>query len=215
MQLQRPFAVITPTLDGPVLGVLANVDESFSASELSRILPEASRAGIRLCLQRLAEQGVLTVQHLPRNIRYSFNRDHLAAPAIVELARMRASLLARLEDELGTWGELAPVWSAIFGSAATGAMRADSDIDLFLVQPPKATESAFDQWSDRVATLAQDVSRWTGNDLRVLEMSVDDIRNAPEEPVLDDIVAVGVRITGKPDWLRRRVTAARRTSEER
>ncbi len=57
MQLNRPFATVTPTLDGDVLAVLATADATFSISQIPRILATASGEGIRKVLTRLTAQG--------------------------------------------------------------------------------------------------------------------------------------------------------------
>ncbi len=42
MQLNKPFATVTPTLDGDVLAVLASADVTFTISQVQRILGTAS-----------------------------------------------------------------------------------------------------------------------------------------------------------------------------
>src|SRR5690554_1976209 len=64
MQVQRPLATITPTLDGDVLAVLVGTDVAFTPGQVARMVPSASVEGIRKVLKRLAEQGIVTVDRV-------------------------------------------------------------------------------------------------------------------------------------------------------
>ena len=59
MELSRPLATITPTLDGDVLAVLARHDVTFTTGQLHRVLNRHSEAGIRKVLVRLNGQGIV------------------------------------------------------------------------------------------------------------------------------------------------------------
>ena len=133
MQLNRPFATVTPTLDGDVLAVLALSDVTFTISQIGRSLTTASGEGIRKVLNRLTAQGVVLHDQVGRTNTYRLNTEHLAAGPILALSRLTATFLDHLEAHLTQWDE-APKYAAVFGSAATGRMTLDSDIDLFLVR---------------------------------------------------------------------------------
>ena len=200
MDLAHPLAVVTPTLDGDILAALALVDAAFTPGKLHRVLSQHSEDGIRRALQRLANQGVVVVERAGNAYLYRLSDAHLAAAPIRALAQMRQTLLTRLEDRLESWVP-APVYGAVFGSAARGTMRTDSDIDLLLVRPDECER---DRWDDLVALLAADVTAWTGNDTRVLELSESDVlRASREEPLLRDVVDHGLTVAGPASWLRR------------
>lgn len=204
MQLQRPLAVVTSTIDGDVLSLLAGAAGSFTTGQLHRLVPRRSVDGIRLALSRLADQGIVDAEQVGRAVRYSLNRAHLAAPAIMLLADQRAELLRRIGEDLSNWSD-PPVYAAIFGSASRGDMRPDSDIDLFLVRPDRADDA---RWEEAVEHLAQRITRWTGNDAQPLVMSVDEVtRGAGSERVLHDIArdGLGVGVHGPSSWLRRQM----------
>lgn len=207
MQMQRPLAVITPTLDGDVLTVLAQADASFTPGQVARLLANASVEGIRRVLQRLARQGIVNVEQVGRAYTYRLNRDHLAAPAVLQLAAQRTTLLTRLEASLSGWA-VRPVYGALFGSAARGQMRPDSDIDVFLVRTDDAPASV---WDFQTGKLAADVTRWTGNDTRILDMAEIEVRTsaAAHDPVLVSIMEEGLTIAGPPAWLRTALRTAR------
>lgn len=202
MQIQRPFAVLTPTVDGDVLAALVAVDAWMTTGQLHRVIADRSQQGIRLTLQRLNIQGIVESERVGQTMRYRFNREHLAAPAVIALANQRTQLLQRTEEELDGWS-IPPVYAAIFGSAGRGQMRADSDIDIFVVRPANVDER---MWDGQIGELARKVSRWTGNDGRILELSEQEMAaSADSDPVLRSIADDGLTVFGKPTWLRKYV----------
>ena len=82
---------------------------------------------------------------------------------------MRSELLQRISALLNAW-EVPRIFTAIFGSAARGEMRPDSDIDLLVVRSDEA-DAEDERWGDQLAYLSERVTAWTGNDTRVLELS--------------------------------------------
>ncbi|BCI84535.1 hypothetical protein MTY66_61600 (plasmid) [Mycolicibacterium sp. TY66] len=212
MQLHKPFATVTPTLDGDVLMVLARVeDESFTISQINRILPDVSGEGLRKVLNRLTAQGVVIHVQVGRTSTYRFNTEHLAAEPIRALARMVEVFLNLLEEYLNTWEE-SPVYAAVFGSAMTGKMRLDSDIDILLVRataPEPVDSKTFSDtlWEEQVADLARTVTAWTGNDARVVEYTENDLRTAATagEPLLNEIARHGRTVAGTKLWLLRQL----------
>lgn len=198
MNLSRPLQAITPTVDGDVLAALASVDAAFTPGQLRRLLGKHSESGLRNCLERLAAQGVVTAVREGYAHQFSLNREHLVADSIIALAQTRARFLRALEHALGQW-DPAPVYAAVFGSAARGDMRVDSDIDLLIV---RADHIDVDAWDSAVEVLAAQISRWTGNDTRILQYADAELRAAAgHEPVLDDIRRDGLTVAGTRAWL--------------
>ncbi|MEV0355948.1 nucleotidyltransferase domain-containing protein [Nocardia sp. NPDC050697] len=198
MLLNKPFATVTPTLDGDVLAVLASAEATFTISGIQRILTTASGEGIRKVLNRLIAQGVLLHDKVGRTHTYQLNIEHLAAEPIIALARLNSTFLSRLEQHLDEWGTTLR-YAAVFGSAATGRMRLGSDIDLFLV---RGTDSDDDVWEQRVTELARLVTAWTGNDGRIVEYAEDEFRAAAAagEPLFDDVSKQGLTVAGTRAW---------------
>ena len=197
MQLNRPFATVTPTLDGDVLAVLATHDATLTTGQIHRILGGFSEEGIRKVLTRLVAQGVVLADRVGNAFAYRLNANHLAAEPIRALARLTNSFLTRLEHYLEDWREQ-PAYAAVFGSAATGTMTLHSDVDIFLVHDHGSSD---DVWSQQVGELATAVSGWTGNDARVVEYALDELRAAGAEPIVRDVVDHGLTVAGSRAWL--------------
>ena len=190
MQLQSPFGVITPTLDG---------DDWFTISAINNMLTGRSHEGVRRVLARLVAAGIVDEQVAGRTKLHRLNREHLAAPAIIEIAGLRRTFLDRVRDELESWDNV-PTYAALFGSAATGEMSGLSDVDIFLLKPSGAAP----RWEEQVHALTLVASRWTGNDVRIFVLSDDEVRGQRDlQPVLGDISDHGVAILGDPIAFRR------------
>lgn len=198
MELNRPLATITPTLDGDVLAVLARHSVTFTTGQVHRVLAQHSEEGVRKVLRRLTSQGIVLSERIGNAFAYRFNHDHLAAQYVVGLARIQETFLARLEGLLESW-QFPPVYAAVFGSAARGQMATSSDIDLLLVRPRAAADA---EWEDQVNDLAATVTRWLGNDTRVMEFTENEIATrGRDEPVLNDVLQEGLTVAGKRSWL--------------
>lgn len=205
MLLNAPLSTITPTVDGDVLAVLAGADDWFTISRLQHLIPDRSRQGIRKALARLSVQGIVDTMTAGTTHTYRLNRDHLAAPAITELASMKAALIDRLRIELDRWTPR-PEFAALFGSAARGRMSTSSDIDLFLLHP----DSDSSGWEVAVDDLTGRVGRWTGNVVNALVMTADEARDAAHaEPVLQEIGEFAIPLAGSLNGFRRLTDAIR------
>ena len=202
MDLGRPLTVVSPTVDADVLTVLASAEAEFTGRQVHQVAGRHSEKGVRNCLHRLVGQGIVNARRAGKADLYSLNRRHLAAPHIVALAGLRRELLERISAELATWVE-PPVFAALFGSAATGRMRPDSDIDLFVVRP-KGVDVEDSQWRRAAESLGTQVTAWTGNDARVLELGEDEVERGLEsgEPVLADVRNEGIVLYGKAAYVR-------------
>lgn len=202
MELGRPLATITPTLDGDVLVVLARSDVTFTTGQLHRILTRNSEEGIRKVLIRLVRQGIVYSDKVGNAFTYRLNRDHLAAEYIIGLANLQMKLLKRIEDRLESWA-LPPVYAAVFGSAARGSMTADSDLDLLLIRPDDADDAL---WETQVNDLTAEVTRWTGNDTQPLEFTASDLAaRGSYEPVLSAVLDHGLTVAGTHSWLNKQL----------
>lgn len=171
MILERPFEVITASVDGDVLAVLGAVGQvmPLTISEIHALIGARSEAGVRKAAYRLAEQGILTAHTAGRTSAYTLNDRHVAADAVRYLASMRKEVFEMLRRHMASW-RIQPVFAAVFGSAATRTMTVDSDIDIFIVRPDDIEESDL-AWVQQIAGLKEAVGSWTGNPVEVLEVS--------------------------------------------
>jgi hypothetical protein len=174
VDLTRPLSVITPTVDGDVLAVLAGAEASFTGRRVHQIAGRHSERGVRNALHRLCDQGIVLRERVGSADQYRLNRAHLAAPHVEALAGLRAELLRRLAGELGRW-VIPPVFAALFGSAVRKDMRPESDIDILVVRDD-VVDADESEWRTQLDVLASDVTAWTGNDARILEFSVRETR---------------------------------------
>lgn len=201
MDLGRPLTVVSPTIDADVLAVLAGAEAEFTGRQVHQVAGRHSEKGVRNCLHRLVGQGIVNARRAGKADLYCLNRHHLAAPYIVALAGLRRELLERIRAELAGWQE-PPVFAALFGSAATGRMRPDSDIDLLVVRP-KSVGIEGAEWRRQLESLITRVTAWTGNDTRPLELGEDEVQRGLEggERVLADARDEGVVLYGQAAYL--------------
>jgi len=135
----------------------------------------ASPSGVQKVLDDLVSNGVVIAEPAGRARLYTLNRDHVAAAAIDQLARLRDVLLERIKAEAESWTIPAKaIW--LFGSTARGQGDADSDLDLLIVRPDDVDDSE-PGWLEQVETLSAHASLWSGNSCEVVEYSAQEIRD--------------------------------------
>jgi predicted nucleotidyltransferase len=195
MYLTRPYSLMASSADPDVLAALAHAPEPLSGREVARRAGR-SQDRTRHVLERLVGHGIVLCQDTGSARLYSLNRDHLAAPAIAELADLRALLVDRLRQELAAW-EVAPAAAALFGSAARGDGGLNSDIDLLLVRPADVDEEQ-PTWRSQIDRLAERVRAWTGNGAGIVEIAAGDVADLIDRapPILDSIRSEGVDLAG-------------------
>lgn len=212
MDVAYPYAaVIGNGLEGEVLSVLAGTTKPLTGRQVARLARRGSDRGVRLALQRLAEQGLIDTLDAPPAVLYTLNREHIAAPVALALVDLRGALLGRLRHAIGAW-EMPPVHASLFGSAARGDGDTESDIDLFIVRPARV--SAEDPvWRAQLEALGHDVTRWTGNHAGISELGEDELPQLTAErpPVLADLERDAITLAG-PDARRLLTTATRSTT---
>jgi predicted nucleotidyltransferase len=173
VDVAMPLRAVVPTLDGPVVAVLAATTAPLALAEVHRRAGGGSKSGIRRVLLRLVAEGV--VHEVPGG--YVLNREHLAAPAVELLANLYGELLARIRGEIEDWAK-APILVGLFGSAARRDGDASSDIDLLVVGD--------DPNLDDVDRLGRRIEAWTGNTAQVIALTPGDLRRLrrAKEPIL-------------------------------
>jgi|SRR5882762_3722826 len=132
----------------------------------------ARRAGVShprasLVLAGLAEEGVATVQRLPRTNLYGLNQEHVLAEVLALVFRresqLKAELLSFLARELKR-RRLPVTHARVFGSAARGDATSTSDVDLALIASRESVVSV----EASAQELAASVRKRFGTRLNVL-----------------------------------------------
>lgn len=175
MDLTRPIQSVIPTLDGPVLAALTSTSAPLALAEVTRRAGRGTPSGVRIALLRLVEHGI--VLQTPGG--YVLNRDHLAAPAIIELAALHGHLRSHIADEIAAW-PTQPLLAALYGSGARRDGNTASDIDLLIVSD--------DDLDDEVERLGELIHRWTGNHAHIMVVTTDRLNEIKRrgEPILEN-----------------------------
>lgn len=195
MDIASPIRGVVPSLDGPVLQALAGTTAPLSLTRVHRLADAGSLSGVRKVLLRLVTTGL--VDEVPGG--YLLNRDHVAAPAVEQLAGLRREVFRRLGDYAERLRP-APTLVGVFGSFARGDGDADSDIDVLVV-----AHRDVDSDSDDIASeLSTTVQRWTGNACHVVTVTVEDIErmHLAGEPILTSWSKDLVVVLGDPSVLK-------------
>lgn len=158
MDLTFPYATLVPSLDGPVLQVLARSGKPLTGRQIQRIAARGSVPGVARVLDRLVEAGLVAAERTGSAILYSANRDHLAWSAVEAIMGLREELFDRIAASLREW-DPAPARAVVFGSAARADGATDSDIDLLLVHE----DGESSPWQDEEYALSRSIAAWTGN----------------------------------------------------
>jgi len=200
MDFRRPLSVVTPTLDGGVLAVLAAAKEEFSGRRIHRVLGHGSEHGVRKAADRLVEQGIVLRRQAGQAKLYSLNREHLAAPHVEGLASLRSQLIGRLKATIAEWRQ-PPYFALLFGSVARGEAGPDSDLDLLLIQD-MSTDEEDPVWREQLANLERHATLWTGNDARIVEFAIGELTESEGQHLLVKALAEGVDLFGSRQHLR-------------
>lgn len=197
MDLSRPWAPIRSPIDMEVVLVLRGTTRPLTGREVARLVRAGSQPAVNSSLRRLTVEGILRAQEAGNAYLYTFNREHLAAPALELLADIRLELERRLRAEIADW-KIAPAHLSIFGSAARGDGDAQSDIDVFVVRPTAVSKEDA-RWRLQLEQLSDCVQTWTGNHVALSEVSVADIRRLRRErpPVVEELRRDAITLAGQ------------------
>ncbi|HET7355381.1 MAG TPA: nucleotidyltransferase domain-containing protein [Nocardioidaceae bacterium] len=212
MDLSNPIGSVVPSAHGAVLAVLARTSEPLSGRKVAELTDgKVGQWRTNEILGQLSDAGIVIREHRPPAKLYRLNRDHVAAPGILALAAMWATLMQRIRDELGTW-ELPATAACLFGSAARGEATWDSDIDILLIRDvdPASADADDQRWHDQVDRLAAHVFAWSGNTCEVLELSLAELNDAVgrDDRLVRDLRREAIALAGRDvRMLLRRKTA--------
>lgn len=197
MDLSRPYASVSPSLDGDVLRVLASSKLALTGREVATMAKRTSHSGVLKVLDRLVEHGLVKRVELNRANLYSLNREHLAAPAVEILMGMRNTLIDLMRAMSSEWS-VQPTHLSLFGSAARGDGDTESDIDLFVVRA-SVIDDDDPAWRQQIEDLRAGAERWTGNPSSIIEVSEAGAARlaAENSAIVDEICRDGVLLAGE------------------
>lgn len=165
MRLQSPLETVTPTVDGPVLAVLAARTHPVSVSEIHTAIGDYSREGIRRALKRLTAQGIVLRGTENGHHIYHLNREHVAADAVVRLSDVGERFQRQIRDHLALWPK-PPLFAGLRANGhPTRRPNAPFDILLLIEAPSHDIDDAL---GERFARLATRVRAWSGNPVHFL-----------------------------------------------
>ena len=170
MDVSAPIRAVIPSAHGPVLTVLARAGQPLTGRAIAELTrPSVSQKQVATILASLTEQGLVFVTGAGSAKLYTFNRDHLAAEAVVHLASLREQLWDRITTHVAGW-TIAPTALVVYGSTARGDGDASSDIDILVVRPNGVGDSN-PLWDTDVDLFVAALTRWTGNSVDLLDLS--------------------------------------------
>lgn len=199
MDLSHPIESVIPSAHGPVLSVLAGTEIPLTGRGVAALLEgRVSPRRVIDVLNELAEAGVVLRGRAGAAYQFRLNREHLAAPAIVALARLRDALIDAVEGAVATW-ESPPVAVWLFGSVARGHAGPTSDVDLLVLRPDSVDETD-PTWSAQLSNLEERIVRWSGNRANVVEYGDDEFGTLVDvgDPLVEALERDAITITGEP-----------------
>lgn len=197
MDLSNPISSIIPSGHGAVLAVLARTDRPLTGRKVAELTGgRVSQSRVSEVVRELTEAGIVLCDEHPPAKLYRLNRDHVAADAVVGLARQRERLVGRMLDGIGMWSP-APIAAWLFGSFARGEGGVRSDIDVLVVRPD-AVSGDDPGWSVQIDEFTAQVTRWSGNQCCLLEYSEREFADLVErgERLVDELRRDGLHLAG-------------------
>ncbi len=197
--MTNPTRVMGPCVDLQLLTILAGVNGEMSRGEISKLAPLVSSSAIYKALMRLGTEGIVHIRKSSGSINfYSFNRDHVAADAVVAATGLRQKLFERIKSEATSWA-IQPISLAIFGSAARGDGTPESDIDVLVIRPNKIQEDST-VWEAQIYELTQLIYKWSGNHTNLIQADEKEIaqmkKNENKKPIVKSLERDALYLVG-------------------
>lgn len=196
MDFDRPVEAVIPGAQGRILAVLAETTGELNLRTIAR-LSGVSVAQASRVLPWLVELGMVERRDVPPSALFHLVEGHAAARLVLELSRMRETVLGELGDLARN---LLPeaVSVIVFGSLARGEADVESDVDVIAVRPDDLDEDD-DDWVDAIEHWRQAARALTGNPLEVIDVSENETRRllASRRPLWRAVAKEGIVITGR------------------
>lgn len=192
MNLTEPHDLVMSRSTAAVLKVLIGAEASFSIRQIARIAEISVPQAMRI-VNHGSDRGLILVEQAGRSRMCRFNRDHLAASAMVQLITLRAQMIQVIGDEISTWA-IKPMHSSLFGSAARGDGGVGSDLDVLIVRPEEVPEN---QWEEQKYVSGLNLKKKIGNAVSWFDVSLVELKTAMEasEPIFSEWKKDGISLT--------------------
>ena len=187
MTVDEPFGGLITGARGAVLALLLRTGAHPTGRRVHSLLDgDHSLWSVQQALKALVELGIVEQTTVGPSIIYSINEDHATVPSLRRLVDPVGMLTGVIEAHIDTTAVDAVI---LFGSTATGAASADSDIDLAVI--------GSSDW-DESGRLVQHVHAGMGNPCDVLVFTPEEFDAAVRrgEPVVRDILRNGIPLVG-------------------
>ena len=180
-----------------LLATLLGSNVVLSGRALAR-MTGTSQSTAQRALVRLRDAGLVLIDVAPPSLLYRANHDHLAIPALTELLALRERLRDRAAAQIGGWS-VPPMSAVLYGSVARDESGPGSDVDVLLVRPTRVRTDD-PQWESQVSQLSELLTRWTGRQASVIEITSSEARRgfAAGEPYLVAAAGEGLTLSGRP-----------------
>jgi len=197
----EPSDIVLPRATAAVFRVLVGAETSFSIRQLARLAGVSAPRAVEI-VNRASERGLILVEQGGRSRMCRFNREHLAADAVIELVTIRERIFRAIEEEISLW-KIQPLHASLFGSVARGEGNTQSDLDLLLVRPKSESEET---WEEQKYTSGSRLKAKIGNPVSWFDISVAELKAAvrASEPILSEWKKDSIHLAGPllPDLLR-------------
>ncbi len=195
MDFVHPVQAVIPGTQGRVLAVLAESTAELNLRTVAR-LASVSPAQASRVLPGLVELGLVDRREVPPSSLFRLNRQHIAAQAVIELARSHDIALERIATAARNL-QVPPASLIIFGSFARREADRHSDIDALIVRPDGVDEDD-ETWAAGLEQWREVVRSVTGNPVEVIETDRAEATEklAGRQPVWRDIASDGIVVYG-------------------
>lgn len=195
MDYTRPIEAVIPGVQGRVLAVLARTEQELTIRTAAR-LAGVSAQQATVVVNRLVDLGLVTRREAGSAALVRLDRENDAAQAVVALAELPRSTMARLA-ELARAMSPAPTSLVVFGSFARNQATAESDLDVLAVRPVEVAADD-EAWLDTLGAWERAARHVTGNPVHSIVVGADEMAALldSERGLWPAIAAEGVTLIG-------------------
>ena len=196
MDYLRPVEALIPGAQGRILGALARAGAPLNLRTLARLAGISPGQASRV-LPRLVELGIVRRTEVPPSALFELPERSFGAQLVHQLSDAHGALLRELRTTASKLRP-APASVVLFGSAAAGEARVESDIDLLIVRPANDVDDA--AWTTSLMKWVSRIREFSGNPVNLVEENEADIPKllGSRRSLWQTIRSQGLLVAGKP-----------------